>query len=441
MNIIIEEAGTCRKTVKVEVPAEKVQEVYNKALAEFSQVARIKGFRPGKAPLKVVEKRYAKDILKAVRDELVPTGYQQAVKEHNLNVLGVINLDEPDITVGAPCTFSFTVEVEPEFTLPNYKGIPLARQKAEVTDERVEETITAIQEQFGSFEEVSERPVAKGDLVQINYEGICEGNPIDNIGAETKGLGKREDFWVRADENAFLPEFADGLIGAQPGEKKQVLVDFPDDFTVEALRGKQATYFVDVKAIREKKLPERDAAFFERLGLKDEAQLRERIQEDLKQRAEQQEAGRLRNEVIENVLKQVEMDLPPSAVAHETQKVVQDIVRDQTSRGTKQDQLVEQKEEIMEAAGRNAENRVKAQFVLDRIAKQESIEPNAAQIRNHVDRMAASYGMSPDALRKELKKREAMDTVTDELRRSMAVDFLLAQAQISEAQASDTKEK
>ena len=440
MNVQIEDAGACRKTIKVEWPPERIEEDYRKVLTEYGKVARIKGFRPGKAPIKVVEKRYAKDIIKDVRERLVPEGYQKAVKDHNLNVLGVIELDEPDITLGAPCTFSVTVEVAPEFTRPNYKGIPLARQQAAIPEERVDETITSIQEQFGAFEEVGDRPVAKGDLVQVDYEGVCEGTPIDDMGPDTKGLGKREDFWVRADENAFLPEFGDGLVGAQPGEKKQVLVDFPDDFAAESLRGKQATYFVDVKAIREKKLPEKDAAFFERLGVKDEAELRERIQEDLKQRAEQQETQRLRNEAIDYLLNQVETELPPSAVSRETQQIVQQIVRDQTSRGAQQDQLVDKKEEIMEMAGSNAEKRVKAQFLLDRIAEQESIAPSPAEIRTHIDRMAASYGMSPDGLRKELKKRDAIDTVTDELRRSMVVDFLLAQAQISEAPAADNKE-
>lgn len=441
MKAVIEDAGTCRKKIKVEWPADKVQADYRNVLAEYSKVARVKGFRPGKAPVKVVEKQYARSIIKDLRDRLIPEGYQQAVKEHKLEVLQVLDLEEPDITVGEPCHLSITVEVAPDFTLPEYKGVPLTRKVEPVTDEQVDETINRFQQQFATFEEVSDRPVGRGDLVQVDYEGVADGQPIDDISANTKGLGKREDFWVQADDNAFLPEFADGLVGAKVGEKKQIQVDFSDDFAAEELRGKQATYFVDIKNIREKKLPELDAAFFEKLGIKDEAELRERIRSDLQAGAESRETGRLRNAVVDHIANQIEMDLPPSRTARETQQMVEQIVRDQQSRGAQENMLVEHKDEIMQTATRGAEQRVKAQFVLDQIAAKEAIEPTPAQIRTHIDQLAARYAMPPDKLRAELKKNEALDNVVAELRRSLVIDFLLEQAQISETSNAGKKEK
>lgn len=432
MNVVVEDTGTCQKKIGVEWPAERVQEDYSAVLAEFCKAAKIKGFRPGKAPVKVVEKRYAKEIMDEVRERLLPAGYQKALKDKNLNVVQVLDLGEVTLELGKPMSFTVSVEIAPEFELPEYKGIPLQRQKEPVLDEKVDETILSIREQFASFDEVEGRPVQKGDLVQVDYEGVCAGAAIEDISEETKGLGMRKDFWVRADENAFLPEFAEGLAGAEIGEKRQIFVEFAKDFTVKDLAGKKATYFVDVKAVREKKVPDIDEDFLKRIGVDDEATLRTRIREDLERGAEQRETSRLRSAVIEHLLNAVEMEVPPTVVSRETQAIVQDIVRENTSRGANQEQLMEKKEEILDVATKNATERVKAQFILDRIAEKEQIEVSPQRFREHLDRLATSYGMKPDTLRAELKKRDAIDNVKDELRRSMAVDFLLESATIQE---------
>ena len=432
MNVEVEDVGACRKKIRVEWPAEQVQSDYKEALAEYCKSARIKGFRPGKAPENVVAKRHAKDIRGTIRDRLVPKGYHEAVKEKGLKVLQVVDMEEPDVATDAPMTFSVTVEVAPEFDVPDYRGIPLTREKEAVDEAKIDETIQSVLDQFASFDEVTDRPVQRGDLVLVDYEGVCEGQGIDEISEETKGLGKREDFWVRADENAFLPEFAEGLVGAAVGEKKQIMVDFPDDFSVSELAGKKGTYFVDVKGIREKKMPEMDAAFFERLGIEDEATLRARIREDLEKSAEQRMNASLRRGVIDHVVNSVEMELPPGALSRQTQQIIQEVIRENSSRGIKEETLMEKREEIVEMAGRNAEHRVKAQFVLEQIAEKEGIDATPQQLREHIDQMASGYGMSPGELREKLKERDAMDTVESELRRSMAVDFLLAQAVVTD---------
>lgn len=436
MNVVIEEAGTCRKKLKIEWPAERVDQDYQATLAQYAKLAKIKGFRPGKAPVKIVEKQYSKDILGDVKDRLIPEGYQAAIKEHGLNVVQVLDLEEPTVAANQPMIFSITVEVAPEFDLPEYKDIKLTRESVEPADEQVDEAIANIAEQFASFDEVEGRPVQKGDLVQIDYEGICEGTPIDDVAEETKGLGKREDFWVRADENAFLPEFEDGLVGLSIGEKRDIQVDFADDFGAKPLAGKKATYFVTVKGIRERKVPDLDESFYQRLGVKDEAELRDRIREDLEQSASQRETQRLRNDVIDALIKDLDIDLPQTAVSRETQQIIQSVIRDNSQRGVSESKLMEQKDEILSMANRNAESRVKAQFVLDRVAEKENIAVSKHQFEEHLNRLAAGYGMKPKALREELKRRDALDEVEAELRRSQTVDFLLEQADIAEAKKS-----
>ncbi len=432
MNVTVEDAGTCRKKLTIEWPVERVQADYELALKQYAKVARIAGFRPGKAPAKVVERRYAKDIIKDVRDQLVPEGYQQAIKDKALTVVQVMDLDEPIVELGQPMRFAVTVEVAPDFDLPNYKGIALERKTEAVDESKVDETITNIAEQFASFDEVTEGPVQRGDLVQVDYEGTCEGQAIEDMGEETKGLGKREDFWMQADDNAFIPEFADGVVGAEIGEKRQIQVDFPADFAAKPLAGKKAAYFVDVKGMRRKRLPELDEEFYKRLGVADDAELRTRIREDLERAASQRETERLRNAIVDHLIKDWSVDLPPTAVSRETSQIVQDVIRENTRRGAAQEMLMEKKDEIMDMASRNAENRVKAQLVLDRIADTEDVTVSAKALDEHIQRLAAGYGMKPDQLRAELKKRDTVDTVEEELRRSMTIDWLMEQAVISD---------
>ncbi len=433
MNVTIEDAGTCRKTLQIEWSAERVDSEYAKSLKEYASVARIKGFRPGKAPVKMVENRYAKNILEDIRDRLVAEGYQGALKEHGVEVVHIIDLKEPTAEPGTPLSFSVTVEVAPEFDLPAYEGVKLKRNAIEVDEAKVDETIQGIADQFASFDEVDGRSVEKGDLVQIDYEGVVDGQSIEDLGEDAKGLGKRDDFWVRADENAFLPEFADGLVGLDVGAKHQILVDFPSDFAASSLAGKKATYFVTVKGIRSKVVPPIDAAFFERLGVENEEDLRAKIRADLEESAQQRETGRLRNELVDQLLKGVECDLPETVVSGEARGIIQDILRDNSSRGVSEEQLIEKKDEIVEMANRNAEGRVKAQFVLDRIAEKENITVSASQLNSHIDLLARRYGMKPDEFRQELKKREAMPGIEKELRRSMTIDYLMEKADISES--------
>jgi trigger factor len=432
MNVVVEDAGTCRKKIRIEWPAERVQDEYQKLLGQYRKMAKISGFRPGKAPAGLVEKRYGKDILKDVEEMLVPEGYQRAIKEKHLTVVDVKELDEPKMELGQDMVFSVTVEVAPEFALPDYKGIALARQPVVVEDGQVEDAISNILDQFASYEEVEGRPVQLGDLVMVDYDGVCEGQSIEEMGEEVKGLGKRESFWLYLNESAFIPEFADGLAGAQVGETREIVAHFADSFGAQVLAGKEATYTVEVKGIREKILPTMDAAFYERLGVKDENDLRERIRNDMLKGAEQRETSRLRNAVVDHLIKGLDVELPPTAVARETAQILQEIIRDTRSRGAGEDALRDKRDEIVDMANRNAEARVKAHFILDRIGDQEEISVSAGEMERHLDALAHSYQMKPEALREQLKKRDAMDTIKAELRRSKVIDWLMDSAAISE---------
>lgn len=430
MNVTVKETGPCRKVLRVEVPADQVSAEYGRVVDQFHKQARIKGFRPGKAPRQLVERQFAKEIHEEVKDRLIPLSYHAALKEKEIEALAVLNLDDVTFAPGQAMTYSVTLDVPPEFTLPDYNGIRMDGQKAEVKDAEVDEVIANIREQYARFEDVEGRAVVRGDLVQVDYDGVCDGRPIEEISPQTKGLGTRTDFWVMADEHAFIPEFADGLVGMKPGYKKQIFVKFDAELRVQELAGKEAAYFVTVKAIREKKLPELDGELLKNFQVETEQALRDRIRADLVRAAESREENRRRGEIVKHLLEKTKLEVPESLLAEETRNIVQDIVRENSARGVQRETLEEKKDEIYQTANRNAAERVKLQFILDRIAQEEKVEVSDEEFAGHLREMAVRYGMPEPDLRAELERREALDNIRKEYRRSRTLGLLLERATI-----------
>ncbi len=432
MKTVVEDAGTCRKKLRIEVPAEKVKSTFADVVSVYARSAKLKGFRPGKAPRQLVERKFSKEIADDVKERLIPESYQEALKKESLDVLSVLDMGEVSFDLEKPMSFSVTLDVKPEFKLPKYRGLRVKKEKPEVTDAEVDEAIESVRQQYATYEDVEDRPVQRGDMAQVDYEGLLDGQPIEALGEAVKGLGERKDFWVMVDENAFLPGFAEGLTGMKPGERKQIFVDFGADFPVKELAGKQGAYFVQVKAVREKNLPEADDEFAKQLKMESMDNLRAQVREDLVRMAGDRVRARQRSELLEQLSSKTKFDLPESIVARETQSMVEEIVRNQTARGASREDITGQQDEIMETAGRHARDRVRIRFILDAIADQENVAVSDEDLNNHLRSMAARYGMEASAFRQELMKRDALEDMQQELRRQRVVDFLLEQADIKE---------
>ncbi|MFH0952966.1 MAG: trigger factor [Verrucomicrobiota bacterium] len=428
MKVKVEEAGPCRKTLRVEMPAERVSGEYQKALAEYAKFARIDGFRPGKAPRQLVERHFQKDIEQTLKDRLIPAGYEEALQQEKIDPVAVLGVHDVSFLMGHPLSFSVTLDVPPKFDLPKYQGIPLEGKKAEVADKDIEEAIAHLREQNARWDEVSGRPVQRGDLVQIDYEGFCEGKGVEELAPKAAGLGKGKDFWMLADENAFLPELSDGLVGANLGEKKQILVDFKADFPEPAVAGKKCTYFVDVKGLREKKLPAADQSLFEALKVDSEDALKAKVREDLLHAKEDMEKRRLKSEIVKHLLANTKLDVPASIVEEETRETVYDIVRENSYRGVSREDIESKKDEIFQVASRNAVEKVKARYILHRIAEEEKIAASEEDLAARVAEMAARYNIPPPSLREELARRGTLDNIAEEIRVQRSLDFLLEKA-------------
>lgn len=434
MNIRIESTGPCRKQLTIEVPAEDVGKEFSEMVNLYAGSVRIPGFRPGKAPRELVKRKFSKDIHEEVKGRLVPRGYQEAVKKEKLEAVTILDVKENELKEGQPFSFSITVDVAPDFELPTYKGLKLESKVAEVADADVDNVIKNIREQNVKYHDVAGRAVQAGDMVQVDFEGTCEGKAFKEVSEKAASLGSAKDFWVIADaENEFLPGFGAGLVGANAGEQRQVSVKFPEDFAEQSVAGKTAAYDVKLKAIREKQLPPMDEEFFKSLGVESEAALRERIRKDMTQMRADHERQRLEGEILKQLSGAVKFEVPASVLAEETQQAVYDLVRSNTNRGIGKDEIEANKDKLIGAASQSAEERIKTRYILRKIAAAEGVAPTEDEINQRIVELAQRYRVAPDKFQKDLEDNNRLGQVADEVRLMKTISWLYDNATIQTA--------
>ncbi len=434
MNVSLEQLAPCKVLVKIEVEAAVVDQEFDKTTLDFQREVRMTGFRPGKAPLYMVARTYAADIEKEVRRRLFAENYRKALKEKNLRSIGQPDIEEIDFGRGKAYQVAVTLETEPVFELPDYKGIPVEVEVRNVTPEDVERALSALREQRGQFIDV-ERPAATGDFVVVNYTGTCEGKPITDHAPTARGLTEQKSFWLKIENQHFIPGFTDQLIGAAAGDKRTVTVTFPQDFVVAAVSGKEGRYEVEVLQVKERRLPELDDAFAEKFGVKTLDALREGVRGDLDNELKHKRVTGIRNQIIQTLLNRVQCELPETVVQYETRNVVRDIVYQNQQRGVTKESIQEHKDEIFAAANNGAKERVKAALVLNRIAEKENIKIADREVLERVAIIAQQRSESPDKVLREMQKSGQINALAEQVLTSKVLDFLQLHALVTEVPA------
>ncbi len=434
MNVTVENLAPCKKLVRVEIEAQKVDETFESITKDFQKQASLPGFRPGKAPRDIVLRKYEKDIEDEVKRKLISDSYRDAMKEQKLEVIGYPDIEEIQFSRGQTLQFAATVETAPEFELPEYKGIPVKREARTVTPEDIERAIDTLRQQQVDFKTV-ERPAQSGDMVVVNYTGTCDGKPITETAPTAKGLTEQKNFWVEIEPKSFIPGFADQLTGSKAGDKRTVTVDFPADFVTPQLQGKKGVYEVEVVEVKEKVLPVVDDAFAKSFGAENIEKLREGVQRDLENELNFSLNKNVRGQLIRSLLDRLNFELPESTVAQETRNVVYDIVRENQKRGISREMIEQQKDEIYSAAANGAKERVKALFVMQKIAEKENIKVGQEDVAMRVSQLAAMYQIPAEKFVKDLQKRNGVSEIYDQLVNEKVMDFLQENAKIEEVPA------
>ena len=444
MKVTVENAGPCRKSLKVEFSGEEIQKEYDESLAVFAQHGRVKGFRPGKAPLEMIRRMYDKQILEGLHEHLLAKGFQQALKEHKLNTVAEYDLQKSNLKAGEPFSFSLAVDVEPDFELPAYKGIEVDAKKVEISDDAVTQALDRYLENMGKYEDLAEaRPVKEGDMVAVDYTATVDGKPMAEVSEKAKGLATGADFWVIANEEySFLPAFGPQLVGLKIGDAKDVSVTFDGQSPIEELRGKTAVFASTVKKIRARTKPALNDELFKQLGAKDEADLRATFKNMLQGEADRQEMARRRNLLIESLMKNAVLDVPESEEHDESHRIVYEMVEENTRRGVPEQEIRDNIAKISESAKTAAKDRVKLRYLLKRIAHEEKIEATDAEVTALLNAHALRSGAKSAKewlQRAKLKETEVRKGLRADLLTTKTIDALMGHAKLTGAGAGEKK--
>lgn len=439
MNILVEDISETRKKAVASITGDETANAEKELIGQFAQQAKVPGFRPGKAPTNLIKTRYKKDIAEELKRKLTSEAYQKATTESEIKVLSVVSVDEADFISGEDAEVSFTFDVRPSFELPEYKGLPIAVPPTEPTEEEVKNTLDHVLNQRAEYN-VAEKAAEKGDYVKLDYEGKIGDQLISELVEEQPIYGTQNSTWEEAgsEDAPGVRAIIDGLVGMKAGDEKDVEQVFADDFQLEALQGKTATYHIKVDEVREKKLPEINEEFLKGFNVETEEAFHERLKDDIRSQKEQQSMNAKRDQVIGKLSSMLDFPLPESVVEGETNGVLSDFIARNMSQGVTEEQLEEQKDKLFEGASTAAKDRVKAQLILSAVAEKEEIKVEDQDIQQAIMQEAMQSRIKPDDLVKQLREdRGRLSRLQQNCLYNKALDFLVSEATVTEAEPEE----
>lgn len=442
MNIETQDISDTRKSLVASFDAEEVATEHQAIVKEFVKLAKIPGFRPGKAPAAMVQKRYQKDINAEFHKKIMTKAYQSSIEDSKLEVLNVVNVEEGDISPDAPATITVTVDVHPEFELPEWEGLATTTEPSDASDDEVEKTLENMRAERADFKEV-EREAQKSDYVKLAYEGSIDGKPILEIAPDKQIYGKVPQTWeeVEGENEGLIPGLGKQLAGLKKGDKKDISISFPAEFSaVEALSGKDATYAVEIMEVRERELPEIDEEFLKAQQADDVDGLKENIRNNIKLQKDGRNRSEQRRQVTEALIAKVSFHAPESLVENETQSVLRQFVDQNMRQGVTQEQLEGDKEALYATARKAGESRVISQLILAKIAEDQKVTVEEADMNQFIYQQAMRSGQAPNKFIKEIaKNREQLRSIQQSILLDKTLDLVVSKATVTEAEAAKSE--
>ncbi len=420
--------------MQVELPSDRVSREWQIVAKDFQRHARLPGYRPGKAPQAMIDAKFGKDIREELQNKLVRESLNEAIKQKELKVLSVS--DVSGVEIGADKTMRFTAMVVtiPEFELPDYSQIPVELAKREVSEEDVEKWLEQFREPHAAFEPVTDRALTMGDYAVMTYEGK-QGDVLltDALPKAPAQLQGRRNGWIFVDEGTLVPGFAKAIEGMNINDERTFTLDVPADFPLADLRGSQVTYAATLHAINLKNLPPLDDALAEKIEPgKTLEDLRKQIREHIEQTAESQFRTAKRNAALHHLLQQVQCELPAQAVEREVSGILREIVQENQVRGVSDDELRSHQDELVGHAQQTATDRVRANFVLLRIAEKEKLEVTETDLVMAVTEMARRYEIPVKKLIKDLQSRDGFGPIREQILMGKALDLITSHVTLNE---------
>ena len=425
--------ATCKREIELEIPAANVTKATEKAARDIARVARIPGFRPGKAPVTLIRRRFAEDIQGEVLQSLVPEYLEKALDEKKMIPVTRPEVDKVEFKEGEPLKFRAVFEVLPEFELGDYKEIEVQIDPVEAGEAQVDKAIEEMRDRAATFVPVEGRAAKDGDFVLMKLNGtpVGEGNPVeaDNIMCH-----------IGAEET--LESFTENLRGANAGETKKFRTEYPADYPDEKLKNKTYDYSVEVQGIKEKKLPEVNDDFAKELageaaGVTNLAEMRAKILENMQASKAHQQAAQAKEKILEELVKKHDFPVPQALVEHQMDVRLERTVRTLSAQGVDPRTVNVDWVAMRKGQQDRAVNDVKAELLLDRIASAEKIDATDEDVDKELELLAENSGESATALRARLTKQGSLDRMKSKLRSDKTIDWLYRNARIETTAKSE----
>jgi trigger factor len=435
VRVEVENLSPVKRKLRIEIPAAEVAQEVDRSYKKLGKQAKVKGFRPGKVPRSVLELYYRKQVEQEVSEELMRRSLGNALKEKSLEP---VNLDWPEVlppvVAGEDFRFSVEMEVPPEFQVENNQGLTLEAPPEEDIDALTEARLEEIRENNAILKPLEEpRPIQDGDYVALDYQVHFGGQPVPE--------GKQENFLLEVGAGRFNKDFEKELLGLAADADTRFTVDLPQDFFNPLLAGKTVDFEVKIQAVKEKVVPELDDDFAKNLGgnFQTVADLREAVREDIIKVKERERQGRLENQALDQLLAAHSFEVPPSMIRQEQEAMFREQWQRMMQHGINLQGLDQEK--MLERMLPAAERRVRVNLLLERIAAQEGITVDDAELEEGVQRVAASTGRDEAQVRQLYEERQLFGILRRQLQDEKTLKFIVEKAEIVPASETGAQEK
>jgi len=428
MKVTLEDLSTVKKTLHIEIPEEEITSELDDAYKKLKKTAKIKGFRPGKAPRSVLERMFKKDVHADIMSRLLQSSFIEALQETKLNPVGTPQIDPPELKAGEPYHYDATVEIQPDIADIDFKGLDLKKTLYKVSDEELDAQLKGLQKNLAQKKTIEEeRPVKTGDFVVIDYEGFKDGKSF----SETE---KTENYTMEVGKGAIAKEIDESLVGMVPEDENEIPVTFPEDYFNKELAGVDIAFKVKLHEIREEILPAIDDELAKRLGkFETLADLKKEITSNLKQGYEKRVEHEMNEQIFSALIEKTEFEVPDTLIDMELEGIIREAEKSFSMQGISLEEAGISKESIAEKHRGTAEKQVRRHLILSKIVKQEELSLSDEDLEKGFQDMAEVSQQPVETIKQYYtSNNDGLDFFKHTLLEKQAIDLIIEQGRVEE---------
>ncbi len=435
MDVVVEDVSALTKKITITLPADGVQKKLDKAYGKLQRETKLKGFRRGKVPRKVVIRHYQGQVESEVGEQLVHESYFDAIEKEKVDPVVHPDISEPKFNEDGTFVYVANIDIRPEFELKDYKGIEIEKATGEISDAAIDIEIEELRRDMAPLKSVEGRAVENGDVIVVDFEGFHNGKAMKEV--------KNDNYSVDVGTGKLSPEFEEKLVGMKEGEDASHEVDFPAHYNNPVLAGKKIEFRVQVKDVKERVLPEINDEFAKDV---DESyatvdDLKNDVRDRLQKQKDKQAAGELTDKLMQKLLETHEFDVPERLVRFEVEEMIKTTEKSLEQQGMNLESAGVNRDELAEQSKETAEKRVRGDFILKKIAETEEIKVNDEDMERAFKRIGDQYNMPVAKVKEFFGNRDDLLPFMNEILNEKILTFLRENANFVEVAAAKEKEE